>query len=353
MADALAYIHSEKMNHLDVKPGNILLNDRDEAVLIDFGLSKQYDALTGSQTSTTPVGISEGYAPMEQYKQGGVGEFSPETDIYALGATFFKLLTGKTPPSASDVFEDGVPVEDLKSKGVSQTVISLICEAMEPKKKDRLNDVQDFVKKIKGRARGTQTKHKSKKMSSADEETRINPMRKENEMRRAKNTPNEMPNHRNSRGTTFLGTEGRIGVKDYIFVSVGGFFVTIFLLFLFVLAFPQCGIEVGMIIFYMPYLVIVFSAGAKRSHDIGHSGWYQVIPFVNFNLLCKEGDSKDNAWGTIKDRGFSREAVKRTLVSIGVIAFVLFAVALFNNNGESGEINDDSEVVGSLDHRSN
>lgn len=149
VADALAYIHSEKMNHLDVKPGNILLNDRDEAVLIDFGLSKQYDALTGSQTSTTPVGISEGYAPMEQYKQGGVGEFSPETDIYALGATFFKLLTGKTPPSASDVFEDGVPVEDLKSKGVSQTVISLICEAMEPKKKDRLNDVQDFVKKIK------------------------------------------------------------------------------------------------------------------------------------------------------------------------------------------------------------
>ena len=145
VADALAYIHSKKKNHLDVKPANILLNDRNEAVLIDFGLSKQYDALTGGQTSTTPVGRSEGYAPMEQYKQGGVSEFSPETDIYALGATFFKLLTGKTPPSASDVFEDGVPVDELKARGVSRPVIDLIVQAMEPKKKIRMKDVRLFL----------------------------------------------------------------------------------------------------------------------------------------------------------------------------------------------------------------
>ena len=145
VAEALAYIHAENMNHLDVKPANILLNDRNEAILIDFGLSKQYDALTGGQTSTTPVGISEGYAPMEQYKQGGVSEFSPETDIYALGATYFKLLTGKTPPSASDVFEDGVPVDELKARGVSQPVIDLIVQAMEPKKKDRMKDARLFL----------------------------------------------------------------------------------------------------------------------------------------------------------------------------------------------------------------
>ena len=145
VADALAYIHSKKKNHLDVKPANILLNDRNEAILIDFGLSKQYDALTGGQTSTTPVGYSEGYAPIEQCKQGGVPEFSPETDIYALGATFFKLLTGKTPPSASDVFEDGVPVDELKARGVSQPVIDLIVQAMEPKKKNRMKDVRLFL----------------------------------------------------------------------------------------------------------------------------------------------------------------------------------------------------------------
>ena len=148
VAEALRYIHQQKMNHLDVKPANIMINEKDEAVLIDFGLSKQYDASTGKQTSTTPVGISEGYAPMEQYKQGGVGEFSPETDIYALGATYFKLLTGTTPPSASDVNEDGVPVEELKAKGVSQAAIDTICKAMEGRKKDRMHDVSTFISAI-------------------------------------------------------------------------------------------------------------------------------------------------------------------------------------------------------------
>lgn len=149
MAEALDYIHQRRLNHLDVKPANIMLNEKDDAVLIDFGLSKQYNA-SGQQTSTTPVGISEGYAPMEQYKQGGVGEFSPETDIYALGATFFKLLTGVTPPSASDVNEDGVPVDELKAKGVSQKTINIICKAMESRKRDRMKNVRLFIDGLQG-----------------------------------------------------------------------------------------------------------------------------------------------------------------------------------------------------------
>lgn len=148
-AEALAYIHERKMNHLDIKPANIMINRKNESVLIDFGLSKQYDA-GGQQTSTTPVGISEGYAPMEQYKKGGVGEFSPQTDIYALGATFFKLLTGKTPPSASDVNEDGLPVEELEAKGVSRKAIETICGAMKSRKKDRMQNVREFIEGLQG-----------------------------------------------------------------------------------------------------------------------------------------------------------------------------------------------------------
>ena len=150
VADALAYIHRQKMNHLDVKPANIIVNDKDEAVLIDFGMSKQYDAATGNQTSTTPVGISECYAPMEQYKQGGVGEFSPETDVYSLGATFFKLLTGVTPPSALDLIQDGFPLEELKKRSISQKVINVISQAMAGLKKDRMKDVQTFIDGLKG-----------------------------------------------------------------------------------------------------------------------------------------------------------------------------------------------------------
>ena len=96
VADALKYIHERNINHLDIKPSNIMIRQGDyRVILIDFGLSKQYNEY-GGQTSTTPVGISHGYAPMEQYKQGGVSTFSPQTDIYALGATLYKLVTGNT-----------------------------------------------------------------------------------------------------------------------------------------------------------------------------------------------------------------------------------------------------------------
>ena len=150
LASALEYVHEQKMNHLDVKPANILLNEKEEVVLVDFGLSKQYDAVTGEQTSSTPVGLSEGYAPIEQSKKGGVSEFSPETDIYSMGATFYKLLTGETPPSASDIMEEGLPVGELRSRGVSDRAIAVICKAMKPRKKDRMKSVKEFVEGLEG-----------------------------------------------------------------------------------------------------------------------------------------------------------------------------------------------------------
>ena len=145
VAKALRFVHQHKMTHLDVKPANILLSDNDEPWLIDFGLSKQYDIKTGEQTSSTPLGYSPGYAPIEQYMAGGAGTFSPESDIYSLGATFYKLLTGNTPPDASTVANDGLPVQALKEKGVSQQTIYAIFQAMEPLRKDRLHDMDSFI----------------------------------------------------------------------------------------------------------------------------------------------------------------------------------------------------------------
>ena len=141
IADALGYIHNHNMNHLDVKPGNILLDENKDAVLIDFGLSKQYDQ-EGNQTSTTPVGISHGYAPLEQYKKGGVGTFSPTTDIYSLGATLYKLLTGQTPPDANDVMDEGLP--PLPSFVSSSTAL-VIKKAMQTSRKDRPQSVKEFL----------------------------------------------------------------------------------------------------------------------------------------------------------------------------------------------------------------
>lgn len=150
VASALDYIHKRSINHLDVKPANIMLNESDSAVLIDFGLSKQYDAETGQQTSSTPVGISEGYAPMEQYKKGGVGQFSPSTDIYSLGATLYKLITGQTPLSALDLGEEPLPVFNASSH-----VKNAICSAMEHRRADRPQSVAAFLSLLDGDSEDT------------------------------------------------------------------------------------------------------------------------------------------------------------------------------------------------------
>ena len=154
IADALNYIHQRYMNHLDVKPGNIMLSRNDNAILIDFGLSKQYDSQTGHQTSTTPVGISHGYAPMEQYKEGGVSEFSPETDIYSLGATLYYRLTGARPPVSQEINEDGLPLDQLKAKNISWPTISAIINAMKPRRKERTHDINTFIAELNAGTEG-------------------------------------------------------------------------------------------------------------------------------------------------------------------------------------------------------
>ena len=119
IADALAYVHKQNILHLDVKPSNVIFRDNHTAVLIDFGIAKHYDEKSGGETSSTPVGLSEGYAPLEQYENSGVITFSPATDIYSLGATLYNMLTGQYPPSASYVMNMGIPA--LPSNITSKT----------------------------------------------------------------------------------------------------------------------------------------------------------------------------------------------------------------------------------------
>lgn len=141
VAEALDYVHDRNIVHLDVKPSNILLRNTDMPVLIDFGISKRYDE-TGSQTSSTPVGISKGYAPLEQYQQGGVENFQPATDIYSLGATLYFLLTGKQPPEATVVYNDGLPAFP---SSVSPLVAEAVKIAMNPKVKERPQRIGEFL----------------------------------------------------------------------------------------------------------------------------------------------------------------------------------------------------------------
>ena len=148
VASALSYIHAKSINHLDVKPGNIMLRREDQRLLlIDFGVSKQYDEATCEGTTTTPVGISHGYSPAEQYLRHGVQSFSPQSDVYALAATLYKLLTGVTPPEAIVVQEEGLPLAPLQAKHISESTITAIVKAMKPKTQ-RTQSVDAFVADI-------------------------------------------------------------------------------------------------------------------------------------------------------------------------------------------------------------
>lgn len=145
---ALSYIHYKSINHLDVKPANIMLSTTEKrAYLIDFGVSKQYDVETNLGTTTTPVGISHGYSPAEQYRQGGVQSFSPQSDVYSLAATLYKLLTGITPPEPADIEDQGIPLQPLRDRSVSENVIKAIVAALKTRSK-RTPSIAAFLKNV-------------------------------------------------------------------------------------------------------------------------------------------------------------------------------------------------------------
>ena len=149
-ASALEYIHSKNINHLDIKPSNLVLRHDDGKVLvIDFGVAKQYAAVISE--GSTPVCISHDYSPVELYRKNGEQSFSPQSDVYALAATLFKLLTGNTPPEAIEVLSEGLPVAELQEKHISRPVISAIAMAMKGRH-ERTQSIAEFVSNLENRA---------------------------------------------------------------------------------------------------------------------------------------------------------------------------------------------------------
>jgi serine/threonine protein kinase len=162
IAQALDCVHQQKFFHRDVKPHNIMLRqDRGEAVLIDFGIAKEFVDLETIYLSNS-LG-TELYKPIEQYEKRG--QFGAYTDIYALAVTLYHLLTGAAPGGGSPLYTSKARKDaqdrgwgdkldehlwgELANAGVSERTQSAIRVGMGIEPSQRPQNMTEFRKLLK------------------------------------------------------------------------------------------------------------------------------------------------------------------------------------------------------------
>lgn len=139
VAAALAYLHSrpEPVIHRDIKPANIKITPDNRAVLVDFGIAKQFTA--EGHTTRGAQAVTPGFSPPEQY---GLGTTDARSDIYAVGATLYALLTGQTPTeSVSRLAGSTLPYPGQQSPPVARAIM----RAMEMEPNNRFQAAAQFA----------------------------------------------------------------------------------------------------------------------------------------------------------------------------------------------------------------
>lgn len=140
VARALADIHAENYAHLDVKPSNILWKQDGQVVLIDFGTVKHYDEEGQQTTSSGNFDSSRGFSAPEVL-EGKIVKFTPAPDIYSLGATMYKILTGNTLPAYSKC-----PI--VKAEGLSLKAFDIINKAILFNPEDRYHSMEEMIEEL-------------------------------------------------------------------------------------------------------------------------------------------------------------------------------------------------------------
>ena len=149
IGEALSVLHKNNILHLDIKPANIMLSGDGSPVIIDFGLSKMFYS-TGEPESLTSIGQGTlGFSPLEQMVPICGKALKPTSDIYALGATLYEMLTGIVPPNALEILNDGFPSELLYRRSISDTTVRAINKAMSPAMRDRPQSIEEFLSSLR------------------------------------------------------------------------------------------------------------------------------------------------------------------------------------------------------------
>lgn len=360
VADALIYMHEEKhMLHLDLKPGNVMRRNSDGHIfLIDFGLCKHFSEDGQPETSTT-IGLgTAGYAPIEQGNKAKNGEFRPTIDVYALGATFYKLLTCETPPPASDLVSDDELLENnLRAKGVSEVYVNVISEAMCPNVRKRIQNIQSFKDKLLGVTGEAHGLSKNDNIQETTEETLVTPVEVEPvvEVTSTVDTENDEGVDKGIQEYhsvwSFNGRVGRLSYFAALFGGLFAFFIPIIFLRIIGVdvdtAFNSPIIIFCYAIFYIAYWYISLTVGAKRCHDLGHSGWFQLIPFYGFVMLFSSGDGDDNEYG-YEDDGISKKSLKVLGLIVAIVYVIVFAICLIGDDKAKQYANAEDIIEGHI-----
>ena len=141
VANSLRICHAAGLIHRDISPDNIFLTSDHRIKVLDFGAAR---FAIGQQSTNLSVILKEGYAPFEQYQRNG--RQGPWTDIYALTATLYRLLTGELPTTAPDRIA-GTPLPPLADKGVkaSRQLQALMDRGMALQPEQRYQTVDGFL----------------------------------------------------------------------------------------------------------------------------------------------------------------------------------------------------------------